>query len=673
MTAKKQHLLRSFTDRMIPERYMQADYDTRRRARIVVNFTYAMSCFGPLYGLIYWLRYDLPIMAIIITGLAIHCALSSTFLIKKTKTLVIPSINSLMHLYMVLLVIITFVGGIDSSTFVWFPIFPAVSIMFLGSLGGYAWTGLAIATSVVYFILHKFGVALPSGFPSEYRPITMVTSVAGASLFMMIVANLYESTKNYMLEEGRSSKAEAEFHRVKAEEAHKRAKMVLDAVDQGFVMIDGDGTLNEEYSAALERIVDTPENNIKVWDFFRPKSTEIADWMEMTWSQLEMKTLPASLILNQIPPMFRLGENVYLSVQCQTIHDSDKFLMVVTDISEKIAAERAQESHREIISIVGKAASYGSVFQESIDELEEIVAKLTDCLNSKNTEKSLLHTLKGSSAVCGMISIPRIVHDLETKRENSNAALDAEDLAMLKSKWNQLMEKITPFLKAKNDLKIEVSMDDYDGVIKSIRQNATPDKILAQLDSWLREPTQKRLLQAAEHAKVMANKLEKPSLTVQVLDNGIRLDGEQWRGFWSVFAHVVRNAVDHGIEDADVRVNLGKPPGGKLELSSSIVKGELVVRIKDDGAGIDWNKVRAAAHENGLKVETTQHLVAALFHNGLSTKNQVSTISGRGVGMSAVKDACEALGGIIEINSTQGQGTEIDFRFPLDAKSVYAA
>ena len=347
--------------------------------------------------------------------------------------------------------------------------------------------------------------------------------------------------------------------------------------------------------------------------------------------------------------------------------------MVVTDVSEKIKAELAQESHREIISIVQKAASYGSVFQESIDELEDIISNLTADSNTKDDEKNLLHTLKGSSAVSGMISIPRIVHDLETKIENSNTSLEPEDLQILRKKWNELMEKISPFLQAKNQLKIEVSMDDYDGVIDSIQKDANTDEILAQLSSWLREPTQKRLLQAAEHAEVMATKLAKPNLAVKIIDNGIRLDGEQWRGFWSVFSHVVRNAVDHGIEEPLVREQLGKPRHGTITLASAIDKGGLAISVKDDGAGVDWNRVRAAARASGLKIETTQHLVAALFHSGLTTKDEISTISGRGIGMSALQNACEQLGGIIEVHSEQGHGTEIIFRFPLDSKCVFAA
>ena len=321
MTDKKRHLLRSLIDRLIPDRYMNADFDTRRRARIIVNFTFAMSAFGPLYGLVYWLRYDLPDMAIMISSLAVFCSVTSTYFLRRTKNLLIPSINSLACLALCLFILIAFLGGINSSTFVWFPIVPAVAIMFLGSAGGYLWTFLMIAICVGFFFLDRFGVVLPYEFPEQHRSVTMVSSVTGASIFMMMVANLYESAKNHMLEEVRTAKAKAEFHRSKAEESHQRARMVLDAVDQGFVMIDPDGTMNREHSSALEHIVGSiPANDCKVWDYFSSLSTEIADWLELTWSQLEMTMLPASLILDQIPDMFRVSDQeVYLSVVCQTI------------------------------------------------------------------------------------------------------------------------------------------------------------------------------------------------------------------------------------------------------------------------------------------------------------------------------------------------------------------
>ena len=127
----------------------------------------------------------------------------------------------------------------------------------------------------------------------------------------------------------------------------------------------------------------------------------------------------------------------------------------------------------------------------------------------------------------------------------------------------------------------------------------------------------------------------------------------------------MRNAVDHGIESEDERLSRGKPAGGTLWLSTRQDGDNFVVQVRDDGRGIDWNRVRAKAEDQGLRVETRADLEAALFFEGFTTNEEVTAYSGRGVGLSAVKAATEARGGRLSVSSELGQGTTFEFRFPL--------
>ncbi len=97
------------------------------------------------------------------------------------------------------------------------------------------------------------------------------------------------------------------------------------------------------------------------------------------------------------------------------------------------------------------------------------------------------------------------------------------------------------------------------------------------------------------------------------------------------------------------------------------VDGEaLVIRVADDGAGIDWEKLRERARERQLPAETRAQLLDVLCHDGITTVDRATEVSGRGLGMAAVKQACAALGGRIALNSTRGQGTEFRFVFALE-------
>ena len=133
--------------------------------------------------------------------------------------------------------------------------------------------------------------------------------------------------------------------------------------------------------------------------------------------------------------------------------------------------------------------------------------------------------------------------------------------------------------------------------------------------------------------------------------------------------HMIRNAVDHGLEKPGQRHEIGKPPEGVIKLSAAHRSGRIIITVQDDGAGIDREKVRQIAIEKGLIAPTaelsSQEIDALLFLPGFSTASEVSALSGRGVGMDVVRSEITGLGGRVGINSVRGQGTSLTISLPL--------
>jgi two-component system, chemotaxis family, sensor kinase CheA len=133
--------------------------------------------------------------------------------------------------------------------------------------------------------------------------------------------------------------------------------------------------------------------------------------------------------------------------------------------------------------------------------------------------------------------------------------------------------------------------------------------------------------------------------------------------------HIVRNAMDHGIEAIAVRQTRGKPDSGTIKLTARHDAGNIVIGIHDDGGGLDVERIRKKAIANGILEEgihlSRQELFQLIFHPGLSTAEQVTNLSGRGVGMDVVKRNIEELQGGIEIESEIGVGTSFSIRLPL--------
>jgi two-component system chemotaxis sensor kinase CheA len=184
--------------------------------------------------------------------------------------------------------------------------------------------------------------------------------------------------------------------------------------------------------------------------------------------------------------------------------------------------------------------------------------------------------------------------------------------------------------------------------------------LLRQMDRWLLDPVKPRLDALAKQARRLAQNLGHDHVDVVVEDCDLRVSGVRWRGVWSSLVHVIRNAVDHGVDAPEAREAANKPPRVTLALRAYEDGDSVVLEIRDDGRGIDREALRRRAEAQGIAGDDN----ALLFTDGISSRDEVSQLSGRGVGMSAVRAACEELGGRVEVHSAPGAGTLVRLAIP---------
>jgi two-component system chemotaxis sensor kinase CheA len=159
------------------------------------------------------------------------------------------------------------------------------------------------------------------------------------------------------------------------------------------------------------------------------------------------------------------------------------------------------------------------------------------------------------------------------------------------------------------------------------------------------------------------------TVQLEISGEGTEIDKGVIEKIGDPLTHMIRNAVDHGIESAADRVAAGKPAQGTIRLSAEQKGARIFVRVSDDGRGIDRARVRAKAIERGVITEDSnlsdEDIDQLICAPGFSTADQVSSISGRGVGMDVVRSNVEALGGRVDIASTPGEGTSFTMVLPL--------
>jgi two-component system, chemotaxis family, sensor kinase CheA len=168
----------------------------------------------------------------------------------------------------------------------------------------------------------------------------------------------------------------------------------------------------------------------------------------------------------------------------------------------------------------------------------------------------------------------------------------------------------------------------------------------------------------------LSKQLEK-QVRLEILGEATEADKSTVEKLADPLIHILRNSLDHGLESPEARTLAGKSPEGRITLSAHQERGALIVSIADDGRGVDPEAVRATALRRGVITPdeaermTEQEVINLIFHAGFSTKETVTDLSGRGVGMDVVRSAIDACKGTVVVRSKVGEGTTVELTLPL--------
>ncbi|MET0337876.1 MAG: ATP-binding protein [Caulobacter sp.] len=169
--------------------------------------------------------------------------------------------------------------------------------------------------------------------------------------------------------------------------------------------------------------------------------------------------------------------------------------------------------------------------------------------------------------------------------------------------------------------------------------------------------------------RTLSQSLNKPA-ALTITGGALEVDRAVVEGLADPFLHVLRNAMDHGLETPDQRAAFGKPAQGALVVGARRLGADVAIDIQDDGRGIDLGAIRERAVERGLleagsrQSLSDEALTELIFHPGFTTARETTAVSGRGVGMDAVRTAAAKLGGRVQIRSRPGEGTTVTFVMP---------
>lgn len=468
---------------------------------------------------------------------------------------------------------------------------------------------------------------------------------------------------------------------------------ILNNIDQGILLFCDDLKVKEPFSKkCLEFFKVSPKNKyidellFKNFEHEKKVFNKAFNMIKLnkdpSYVKMCLSILPKEIILN--------NKDVNLSYKFLL---DNKFMITIEDISKRKKLEKKIHSQQQIQKMIVAIVSNKDEFLDLKNDFEKFCTNIEHKLNTqKDFEIFLrqLHTYKGLFSQKEMNYIVQTIHNLETKvktietLDNVNKKILinlVKNANLLKSFNNDLLNAIKILGEEYFDSigrnfrinaiksiekRIKVLLENHIIVDSKILQNIFDDILTLNL-----VPLYNQFISYPSLINKTADALNKKIHHMKINGPKDLLVPMEFKNFTKTLLHVYRNCVDHGIEDPDTRVMFYKDEYGTIQTNFYKEENSLIIEIKDDGEGINISKIIQKAidknifTQDDIKNMNDSEKLMLIFHDKISTKDKASLISGRGVGLSAVKDEVEKLNGKIKIINTPIYGASFKFILPL--------
>ena len=442
------------------------------------------------------------------------------------------------------------------------------------------------------------------------------------------------------------------------ERRNRDMRLVLDNVVTALVTVDASGCLAEERSAAVDQWFGPYEGRPPFTDYIANADPEFAASFALAHEALVEGFLPAELCLDQLPTRIRCGLRTFQCAYRSISRDGGDsgVLIVIEEVTERLRLAQDEAEQRELLAMFQGFTRDRSGFLTFFEESDRLVHELASGTLDDTLRRRNLHTLKGNAAMVGAKVVADLCHQAEEELALDGSGIDAI-IERLREHWAAVSRALQSVLHGRDQEAVEIPIAALDQICRDIRQGASLADLEQSLERLRLEPVERPLARLAHYAKALAGRLQKGEPTIVVDTDDVRVDSRRFARFWAALVHLVRNAVDHGLESPCERIAQGKSGDGRITLRAARSGRELTIEIEDDGRGIDWEGVARLAEKRGLAHATSSDLMRAILSDGFSTRTTATTSSGRGVGMSAVGEAVANLGGTLSARSERGVGT----------------
>ena len=590
---------------------------------------------------------DVLIRAIINYFIAFLCLTSLILIRSKMPLHLVPVFP--VSVFGAFCVYLLYTGDLNLWAPIWLFSFPAITIFLCQIFIG-------IIETIVVFL--GILLILYAPFVPVYVDFAISIRIVLAYFLVSALAIIYESISI------RKDKLE---NFLKVELAHERdiIQTMKNSIQQGIFLMDNELKILPQFSQPLVNILSYYDSDLSGKNFLDILSSSL-DAKELqtmkSYFQMMFEKTKSAKVLEAVNPISEFDYHVddrikILSTKFHLVEqtNTEAFIIgIIQDITREKEFEKELQNQRmakelEMKNMFDVIQIDPIVFSDFIEDTESNFNYINSILKDKSlTEKQVVtkffqnvHAIKSNALILGLESLGSNLHSLEDdiKKVSDQSQITLEDILRLTIKFESIMQE----------------KDTYSKMVRKIESYKTTNR----LDSVLIHSLTKAVEKVSEETR------KKVSLKVGHIDLDI-LESNLRRPIKDILFQCVRNSIYHGIETVEERVRKNKKPEGLLVFSIKSIDGKAEITFSDDGRGLDWDKIRVKylkMHPETNKADKNV-LLASIFSPEFSTSEETTSVAGRGVGLSLVKDLVKENKGNINVSSTES-GLTFKFSFPL--------
>jgi signal transduction histidine kinase len=461
----------------------------------------------------------------------------------------------------------------------------------------------------------------------------------------------------------------------KVEEKTKAIQTILKNVKNGFLLVNRHGEIQSGFTESCHILFGQNITAGSMLTQYLSLSPRDVESFGVALSQVFDDRLPEVITLAQLPELYAVNGKT-LSLQGALIrggqHEAQYIMFTVTDKSKQIEAERRSEQNEALLKIIRSKESFRMVLLDFVKTIDQV--KIGHFPTS--SWKLYLHTLKGIFSCYGLQEIAHKIHEIEDRTEiSADEWLQIEKLTMKFYEENREVIDIDLSREGEAARNVMIPSESLLNMYVDLKSCNSRQDWGQKVDFWFSElsgsPVGVFVGELASYAESLAQRLGK-KVRVVIEGGDTRISHPEVVNVIKNLVHLVRNSIDHGIEFRESRS--GKSEVGEIRISFQKENDRLVIKVKDDGHGFDFEAIKDRAVKLGYlqsgDLLSDEECFKLLAKYSISTRDKVSDISGRGVGVRAIIEAVEKVGGLITLNNRPGLFSEITISLDLASNVV---